>query len=132
MEPLVSIIIPAYNAYLHIDNCIHSIVNQTYNDLEIIIINDGSTDKTLDLLNKWRVLDKRIKVLNQENSGVSNSRNIGIKISTGDYLAFVDSDDTISKYYIEFLIKSKLENSCDLSICRISNSYKKVYRLMKH
>ena len=88
----VSIIIPVYNSSKHIKECLNSVINQTYKNLEIIVVNDNSTDNTMDIVNSYK--DKRIKVINLvKNSGVSIARNKGVEISTGDYVCFLDSDD---------------------------------------
>ena len=88
----VSIIIPVYNSSLYLKECLDSVIKQTYKDLEIIIVNDASTDNSMDIINKYK--DKRIKVINMKhNSGVSASRNMGVKVSTGKYICYLDSDD---------------------------------------
>ncbi len=91
----VSIVIPVYNTEKYLDACLESVENQSLKDIEIICINDGSTDNSLEILNKHKFKDNRIKIINQENSGVSAARNAGIKNSTGEYILFVDSDDII-------------------------------------
>ena len=93
MSGKVSVIIPVYNGEKTIEKCINSIINQSYKDLEIIIVNDGSTDNTYEICQKYSQKDDRIQVINQENKGVCLARNIGIKFSKGDYIQFVDSDD---------------------------------------
>lgn len=98
---LISIVIPVYNAEKFITKCLDSLINQTYNDLEIIAINDGSNDSTPNILDEFAVTDKRINVVHKKNTGVSDSRNIGIKMCTGEYIAFVDADDWIENDYIE-------------------------------
>lgn len=100
----VSLIVPIFNSQNYIDKCISSIVDQTYKNIEIILINDGSTDNSMEICNKWLKLDERIKIYNNTNHGVSYSRNFGIKKSTGYYVTFVDSDDIVSKYFIENLV----------------------------
>lgn len=100
---MVSIIVPVYNASEFITKCIESVINQAYKDFELIIINDGSTDNSLEICQSFAIQDKRIKIVNKENSGVSTSRNIGIKESSGEWIMFLDADDW-------------LENNC-LSIC---------------
>tara|TARA_B100001059_G_C17816405_1_gene575554 strand:+ start:1574 stop:2641 length:1068 start_codon:yes stop_codon:yes gene_type:complete len=130
-QPLVSIIVPIYNAELYLKNCIDSIKDQTYSNLEIILVNDGSTDNSLEICKNYSNDDKRIIVLSQENKGVSFARNSGIEYSNGKYIMFVDSDDwlninTISKaifvaesknidlvffnFFKEFEDKSKIYN----------------------
>ena len=95
MEPLISIIVPVYNVELYLDKCIGSIVDQTYKNLEIILVDDGSPDKCPQMCDWWASKDPRIKVIHQANAGLSAARNTGIKLATGEFLAFVDSDDTI-------------------------------------
>jgi glycosyltransferase involved in cell wall biosynthesis len=109
-NPLISIIIPVYNVEKYIDQCIASIVNQTYSILELILINDGSTDGTFDKLKAWELRDNRIKLINQTNAGVSKARNIGIDHSTGDYIMFVDSDDWLNDNAIKFCVDALNEN----------------------
>lgn len=85
----ISIIIPAYNVEAYIEKCINSVINQTYDDIEVIIINDGSTDNTAEIIEKYSKIDNRIKIVNKYNSGVSDSRNVGIEMFTGDYVFFL-------------------------------------------
>lgn len=91
----MSIIVPIYNAQNHLKKCIESIINQTEKDIEIILIDDGSTDDSLKICNEYQRKDFRINVIHQNNSGVSIARNQGIKIAKGEYIGFVDSDDWI-------------------------------------
>ena len=97
-QPKISIIIPAYNCEKYIERCVKSILCQTYHNLEIIVINDGSKDNTIKVLKKLGNEDNRIVVINKENTGVSDTRNLGLEKATGDYIGFVDSDDYIEKY----------------------------------
>jgi len=97
----ISVIVPIYNCENFLDKCIESIINQTYKNLEIILINDGSTDNSLKIINEYAKKDKRIKIIDKKNEGVSPSRNKGIKESTGEYITFVDSDDYIDNNMIE-------------------------------
>ena len=101
MEPLISIVIPAYNVEKYIDRCIKSVLDQTYNNLQIIIVNDGSTDSTLEKCQKYR--DHRIEVYSKQNGGLSDARNYGIQFAEGKYIAFVDSDDWLAKTMISEL-----------------------------
>ena len=89
---LISVIIPVYNAEQYIERCLNSIVHNTYRNLEIICINDGSTDTSFEKLQKLAAKDKRITIINQQNAGVSAARNAGLSISRGDAIAFVDSE----------------------------------------
>ncbi len=97
MKYKVSVIVPAYNCEKYISDCIESLINQTYSDLEILIIDDGSTDKTGSICDDHAENDKRIKVIHKLNGGVSETRNLGIKNATGDCLMFVDSDDWLDE-----------------------------------
>lgn len=101
----VSIICPVYNAAQYLDSCIISLIEQTYRNIEILLIDDGSNDASYDICDKWVQKDSRIKVFHKNQGGVSSARNIGIKESTGEYLFFIDADDTVEKNTIEFLLK---------------------------
>ena len=94
-QPLVSIILPVYNAQNHLARCIGSILNQTYKNIELIILNDGSKDHSLPVCEEFRAKDSRIVLVDKENSGVSDTRNLGLKLAGGEYVQFVDSDDYI-------------------------------------
>lgn len=115
-EPLVSVIIPAYNAEKIVGFTLDSVINQTYKNLEIIIVNDCSKDKTLDVLNAYAKKDKRIKVMsNEKNSGVAETRNNALRVATGDYIAFVDADDVWNLEKIEKQLGFMLENDYKLT-----------------
>lgn len=113
----VSIIVPMYNAERYIESTIESIINQSYKALEIILVNDGSTDKTYQICSKLALQDKRIRVIDIKNQGVSNARNIGILASNGTYLQFVDSDDYLEESMVEKMVKSMELNNVDMVIC---------------
>ena len=115
MEDLISVIINVYNGEKYIENCIESIINQTYTNIEIIIVNDGSTDNTLNLCRKFE--DSRIKIINQENMGLALSRNVGIENSKGKYLYFVDADDYVENDVIEYLCKQIKKHQVLMAIC---------------
>lgn len=102
-EPKVSIVVPVYNAEKYICRCIDSILNQTYKNFEVILIDDGSTDNSLEILKGYALKDIRLKVLSQKNSGPSSARNTGILIAKGEYLIFIDIDDYIDKDYLAVL-----------------------------
>ncbi len=106
----VSIIIPVYNASKTIEKCLKSIIKQTYKNIEIIIINDGSKDNSLEIINKLSKKDKRIIVIDKENEGVANTRNLGIKKATGKYIMFIDNDDYIENNYVESFINAIDDN----------------------
>ena len=99
----ISIIIPCYNVEKYIEKCIFSVMQQTYSNIEIIVIDDGSKDRTLEMLYNFAKIDKRIIVISKTNSGVSDTRNIGIEKSTGNYIMFVDADDFLEKNAVELL-----------------------------
>lgn len=116
MQPKVSIIIPIYNAETTLHTCLLSVSNQTYNNLEIILVNDGSTDNSLQICYHFARQDERIKVITQTNLGPSAARNKGISHSTGRYIQFVDADDRLTKLMTETLIH-QVTNSTDLVLC---------------
>ena len=99
----VSVIIPAYNTENQITKCLNSVLNQTLKEIEIIVIDDGSTDNTLELINNFKLTDSRITVISQENKKQGAARNRGIEIAKGEYIGFVDSDDYIDRDYYEKL-----------------------------
>lgn len=107
---LVSIIIPVYNVARYLDECLKSVLRQSYTNLEIIAIDDGSTDASLEICYLYAVKDERLKVLHQDNAGVSAARNAGLSIMTGKYVLFIDSDDRIEQNMVEILVKAIEEN----------------------
>ena len=115
MEELISIIVPVYNAEKYLNKCIKSIINQTYKKLEIILIDDGSTDNSGKIIDKWQKEDSRIIVIHKENEGFSEARNIGIIKSKGKYLSFIDNDDYIEVDFIESLYKSIIQNDSQIA-----------------
>ena len=117
MKPLVSIIVPIYNSDNYLDRCLKSILCQTYINLEIILINDGSTDTSLNICKEYIEKDSRVILIDKINEGVSIARNTGIQKSTGDYIAFLDADDWIAPNYIEHLMMPFDNENVDISIC---------------
>jgi glycosyltransferase involved in cell wall biosynthesis len=117
MDDLVSVIVPVYNVEKYLDKCIQSIIGQTYSKLEIILIDDGSSDSSSKILDSYKKKDSRIKVVRQENAGLSAARNTGIDNATGDYFVFVDSDDFISPHMVEILYDNLRTYNADISIC---------------
>ncbi|MFV0221123.1 glycosyltransferase family 2 protein [Empedobacter falsenii] len=113
----VSIIICVYNKEAYLDKCISRILNQTYKKLEIIIIDDGSTDNTLSICKSYEKKDKRISVYTQKNKGIGYTRHRGIKLATGDYIIHSDPDDWIEYNMIELLLKKAIEENSDITIC---------------
>lgn len=119
MNPLISIIVPVYNVEEYLSKCLDSIVNQTYKNLEIILIDDGSTDNSGIICDEYSEGDTRIKVIHKKNKGVSNTRNIGIENASGEYILFVDADDEIERDYVYVMIKEVIQSDCDLVISNI-------------
>lgn len=113
----ISVIIPVYNSEKFLDACIDSIVKQTYQNFEIILVDDGSTDDSPSLCDQYAAQDKRIKVIHQDNQGVSAARNNGLDLATGDLVSFIDSDDTLDEDMYELLVKLFEENSADITHC---------------
>ena len=113
----VSVIIPVYNAEKYLRNCLDSIINQTLSDIEIICINDGSTDSSLEILNDYIQRDSRIILINQKNSGQGKARNKGISVARGDYIAFIDNDDWVDNNYFEELYNTAIKNNSDVVLC---------------
>lgn len=112
----VSIVIPAYNAQTFIENCIGSVLSQSYKAIEVVVVNDGSTDKTPDVLEKLQKKDNRIKVISQKNAGVSAARNTGLTAATGDFVTFVDADDDLPQNAVETMV-SLMTDDVDFVIC---------------
>lgn len=119
----ISIIVPIYNVEQYLDKCVESLVNQTYNNLEIILVDDGTKDKSGEMADLWSIKDDRIKVIHKKNGGLSDARNAGMKIATGDYIAFVDSDDWINYKMYEILINNLEEYNADISVCAVKKVY---------
>lgn len=113
----VSIIVPVYNVQEYLNKCLETIVKQTLKDIEIIIVNDGSTDKSSEIIEKYNTLHNNIIVINQKNSGLSAARNSGLKIASGKYLMFIDSDDFIDLDMLEKMYNKAENNNCPLVIC---------------
>ncbi len=116
-NPLISIIVPIYNVEKYIRQCIENIRCQTYKDLEIILVDDGSPDNCGKICDEYAKLDDRVIVIHKENGGLSSARNAGIDIATGDYLGFVDGDDWIKSDMYESMLKNILNNEADISVC---------------
>ena len=114
---LLTVIVPVYNVEKYLDTCIKSIINQTYSNLEIILVDDGSKDDSGRICDKYAEKDKRIKVIHKENEGLSEARNLGIKLSKGDYITFVDSDDYIDERMYEILIHDLEYYDVDIATC---------------
>lgn len=125
---LISVLIPIYNGEKHINKCIESIINQTYKNIEIICINDGSTDNTKEILENFQKKDKRIKIINKKNSGYGSSLNLGIEKAKGKYITIIESDDNIKNTMLETLLNKMEENDVDIvkaNFYKVSNTIKK-------
>lgn len=114
-KPKVSVIVPIYNVEKYLKKCLTSLINQTLKEIEIICVNDGSTDNSAKILEHFAKNDFRIKVISQQNSGLSGARNTGLEIATGEYIGFVDSDDWVDLEFFEKLYITAKENSADIS-----------------
>lgn len=119
MDGLISVVIPVYNAEEFVKRCLESIRCQTYRNLEILVVDDGSKDNTFAICSELAKIDNRIKVIYQENSGVSAARNLGIDRATGEYISFIDADDYIKEDYFEHLLKDLVEHNADITCCNM-------------
>ena len=117
MSDLISVIVPVYNVEEYLRECIDSIIEQTYSNLEIILIDDGSKDESGIICDEYEKKDSRIKVIHKENAGVSSARNTGLQIATGDWVAFVDSDDWLEENYFEVLMKCAIDKKAEIVSC---------------
>lgn len=132
-NPLISIVIPVYNTEDYLEKCLDSLINQTLKKIEIIVVNDGSTDGSLKILEDYSKRDKRIKLINKKNEGQSIARNVALENVNGDYIAFIDSDDYIDLDAYEKLYKFIKDNDNDMVICdTIRFNSKKRYRAKLH
>ena len=116
LKGLVSIIVPVYNCEAYIRRCIESILRQTYRNVEVILINDGSTDQSENICREYQKQDKRIRLYNQENQGVSVSRNYGLSVAEGEFIQFVDGDDSILDNMTQELVKCIQEQETDMVV----------------
>lgn len=109
----VSIIVPVYNVEKYLERCLESLINQTYRNIEILIVNDGSTDNSKKICEKYKEMDSRIRLINKKNQGLGMARNTGLEYITGKYVLFVDSDDYVERNLVELVYKIAEENNCD-------------------
>ena len=116
-QPLISVIIPVYNMELYLERCLDSVLNNTYRNLEVICIDDGSKDRSLEILRHYEAADPRVVVIAKENGGVSSARNAGLDRMTGEYVCFVDPDDYVHPQYVELLYRASIESKTRISIC---------------
>lgn len=123
MDNLISVIVPVYNVEKYLEKCVSSIIKQSYKNLEIILVDDGSTDNSGKICDEFALKDNRIKVIHKENGGLSSARNKALEIAKGEYIGFVDSDDYISEDMYETLYKVIKENEADISIVSFYEEY---------
>lgn len=119
-NPTVSVIVPAYNAENYINICVQSILSQTYTDFELILVNDGSKDSTSAICHRLAEQDSRITVIDQENGGASSAKNTGLNVAKGNYIEFVDADDTLDATYMEQLLRGTKEDEADLCVGNVA------------
>lgn len=127
MEDKISVVIPVYKVEPYLDQCVQSVVDQTYTNLEIILVDDGSPDNCPAMCDAWAERDSRIKVIHKQNGGVSDARNAGLEAASGDYILFIDSDDIISVNFIEFLhkpLKCTVAANVASSVLHVTEDYK--------
>ena len=120
----ISVVVPIYNVERYLKRCIDSIINQTYDNLEIILVNDGSKDSCLNICNEYKKKDERVIVIDQPNAGLSGARNSGIEIATGEYISFIDSDDYIHKDFYKEMLSTAVKEKSD-------NANKKIMNILK-
>lgn len=117
MEDLISIVVPIYNVENYLKKCVETIIGQTYKNLEIILVDDGSTDNSGKICDEMKEIDNRIRVIHKENGGLSDARNVGLDEAHGKYISFIDSDDYIDSNFIETLYKMCIENNAEIAQC---------------
>ena len=122
MDELISVIVPVYNAEKYIEHCIQSLLEQTYKNFELILVNDGSKDRSLELCKAFAEKDRRVKVYDRQNGGASAARNTGLERMEGQYVVFVDSDDYVSKSYLENLYLAAKSSHYDIVQCNLEST----------
>lgn len=122
-EPLISVLLPIYNVEKYLEKCMDSLLNQTYKNLEIIMIDDGATDSCPNMCDSYKEMDNRIKVYHKKNGGLSDARNYGIERATGEYITYVDPDDYVDSDYIDYLYKLAVKYDSKMSVCQSKVHY---------
>ena len=117
MNELISVVVPVYNVEKYLDKCVESILGQTYKKIEIILVDDGSTDNSGIKCDEWSKKDDRISVIHKKNGGLSDARNVGMNVANGEYIAFIDSDDFLDLEYLEKLYNFVVEEKADIGVC---------------
>ena len=120
MKDLITVAIPIYNVEKYLERCIKSIINQTYKNIEILLVNDGSPDNSKEIMEKYKENDKRIKCFYKKNGGLSDTRNYAINIASGKYICFIDGDDYIDNTFVEKLYNKIIEDKSDLAWCNFT------------
>lgn len=121
----VSLIVPIYNVETYLPKCLDSIINQKYLNLDIILVDDGSTDESAQIADKYAEKDNRVRVIHKSNEGVSTARNVGIDAAVGDYICFADADDWLADDYVSYLLEMAIDNNVDIAITtRMSSTFK--------
>lgn len=115
-NPVVSVIVPIYNAEKYLERCVDSIINQTYNNLEIILVDDGSKDKSGEICDRYAESDSRVRVIHKQNGGICSARNAGLRAAEGDFISFMDNDDRISERFVEYLLGLIDKHDADIAI----------------
>ena len=128
MTEKITVIVPVYNVENYLEKCLDSLINQTYKNIEIIVINDGSTDNQGEICQEYAQKDNRIVYIEKENGGLSDARNVGLDKMTGSYVTFIDSDDWIEQDYIETLYKKIVEYQADIAV----GNYILTMKMRKH
>jgi len=129
---LLSVIIPIYNAEKTLQWCLDSVLNQTYRNIEVICVNDGSTDATSNICEKYAIMDSRVKVIHKKNGGVATARNEGMKYISGNYVTFIDQDDWLEKNAYEKMMRYAMEENADLVVCSYSKDTESVIKSMRN
>ena len=118
-KPKISVIVPVYNVEKYIKKCLDTIISQTFSDIEIICVNDGSTDSSRKILEEYKNKDSRIIIIDKKNGGLSSARNAGMKVAMGEYISFIDSDDWIEETMLEKLYNNMTTLNTDITICAV-------------
>lgn len=127
--PEISVIIPVYNVEEYLCRCVDSVLAQTFNDIEVILVDDGSTDNCPQICDNYQKIDSRVKVLHKKNGGVSDARNAGLDIASGNFIGFVDSDDCISPMMYETLFSLIISNNADIAACAVFDVYENIPKI---
>ncbi len=122
-QPLISVILPIYKVEEYLDRCINSLLAQSYSNLEIILVDDGSPDRCPQMCDEWAKKDSRIRVVHKINGGLSDARNVGFAVATGSLISFIDSDDWVEPDFFRILYEALISNGCDISACNYRKAY---------